>query len=162
MRRTARLALALLACGCARQPPPPPPAPPSGRTSVRPLVQADVQAGVAVPDTRVTPVYPSELNAPPEYPAYALRSGCREGTVAARVIIDEDGNVREQVEVPGRPLPGDACHQAFRTAAAAAVARWKFAPAFRVSGRKQVPVAVHVDFEFLFEVVDGRGFVRSR
>jgi hypothetical protein len=66
------------------------------------------------------------------------------------------------MEVPGRPVPADACHQAFRTAAAAAVARWRFAPAFRVSRREQVPTAVSVDFEFVFEVVNGQGRVRSR
>jgi len=163
MRWLTPLALALLAASCAgKRPAPPPPEPPQGRTSVRPLVEAEIEAGAAVPDPSMTPVYASEDNAPPEYPAYALRSGCRDGTVAVRVVIGPDGNVQEQTEVPGRPVPGDACHQAFRTAAAGAVARWRFAPAFRVSRREQVPTAVHVDFEFVFEVVDGKGRVRSR
>jgi outer membrane biosynthesis protein TonB len=156
------LTVALLAAGCVRKRPAPPADPDQGRTSVRPLVDADVEAGAAVPDPGVTPVYASDGNTPPEYPAYALRAGCGGGVVAVRVVIGVDGNVQEQREVPGRPLPADACHQAFRTAAAAAVARWRFAPAFRVSGRTQEPVPVHVDFEFLFEVVDGQGRVRSR
>jgi outer membrane biosynthesis protein TonB len=129
---------------------------------VRPLVDAQIEARAAEPDPGITPVYASEDNAPPEYPAYALRSGCRDGAVAVRLVIGTDGNVQEQMEVPGRPVPVDACHQAFRTAAAAAVARWRFAPAFRVSRREQVPTAVRVDFEFVFEVVNGQGRVRSR
>jgi outer membrane biosynthesis protein TonB len=162
--------LVLLAAGCAGKRTPPP-EPPEGRTSMRPIVEAEVQPGTAVPTETLTPIYASDENAPPEYPAYALRAGCRDGTIAVRVVIGSDGNVQEQMEVPSRPVPADACHQAFRTAAAAAVARWRFAPAFRQrrvpregggTRWEQEPVPVRVDFEFLFEVVDGQGRVRSR
>jgi len=53
---------------------------------------------------------------------------------------------------------------------------WKFAPAFRqtpmpepsadplapVLRWRQEPIAIYVDFEFLFEVVGGKGIVRTR
>ena len=129
----------------------------------------------AGPAERMTPAYASPDNKLPEYPVYALKAGCREGAVAVRVHVDAEGNVSGQEDVPDHPLPTDQCHSAFRAAVQGAVNGWKFAPAFRQtpietsnSPRvpptrwKQEPIAIYLDFEFTFEVVAGKGIVRTR
>lgn len=155
---------------------------PEGRTSVRVLnVPESPPPGPGVdaptpPAERITPAYASPANALPEYPSYALKAGCGQGTVAVRVYLNTEGNVSAQRDVPDRPLPADECHMALRAAVQSAVNTWKFAPAFRLTPIvrpgtdlgapvfrwKQEPIAVYLDFEFSFEVVAGKGVVRSR
>jgi hypothetical protein len=162
---------------CARQVPAPTLAPPEGRTSFRALVPAGAdKATVEAASETITPAYASPDNQPPEYPAYALEAGCRSGTVPVRVFVGADGNVTGQKDIPGRPLPGDNCHVAFRAAVQGTVNGWKFAPAYRVASVPrptrdgepgitrwdQSPIPVYLDFEFFFEVVAGKGVVRSR
>ena len=151
-----------------------------GRTGVRvlPTASGDTAPGPAPTDAELTPAHASTDNRLPEYPGYALKFGCRRGVVPVRVHIGADGNVAAQTDIPGRPLPGDSCHTAFRAAVQAAVSAWKFAPAFRMTaipgrdvngdGRpdmmrwESVAVAIHVDMEFTFDVVAGQGVVRTR
>lgn len=170
------VALASLACG-ARKPVIPPADPLLGRTSMRVLAAPEIEK-VEVSDVRITPVYASDENRPPEYPAYALKAGCRDAKVPVRVYVGADGNVTGQGDVPDRPLGGDPCLVAFRAAATGAVKDWRFAPAFRQQqvpgpdrdgdGRpdgmrwEQTAIAIYVDFEFTFAVVGGKGVVRSR
>ena len=150
-----------------------------GRTGVRVLPNADGDgpADVQRTEAQLTPAYASDQNRLPEYPAYALAFGCRQGVVPVRVHIGTDGNVAAQTDIPGRPLADDACHTAFRAAVQGAVSAWKFAPAFRLTafpgrdvdgdGRpdrkrwESVAVAIHVDMEFTFDVVAGQGVVRT-
>jgi hypothetical protein len=153
--------------------------PREGRTSARLLTSPEAGSGRPDPSIeKITPAYASSENTLPEYPAYALQAGCRAGTVPVRIHIGADGNVAAQRDVPGRPLPDDQCHMAFRAAVQGAVQGWKFAPAFRVTptpgpdrdgdGRpdfqrwRQEPIMIYLDFEFRFEVVEGKGVVRSR
>jgi hypothetical protein len=94
--------------------------------------------------------------------------------VPVRVYVGTDGNVAAQRDIPSRPLPSDDCHLAFRAAVQSAVQDWKFAPAFRqkpVPGSdprapimrwEQTPVAIFLDFEFSFQVVQGKGVVHTR
>lgn len=150
-----------------------------GKTSVRVLNPPEIQPGAEPPSERITPAFASDENKLPEYPAYALKAGCREGAVPVRVHIGTDGNVAAQRDVPGRPLPNDPCHVAFRAAVQGAVKDWRFAPAFREQrtpgpdidkdGKpdfdrwvQQGPVAIYLDFEFLFRVIGGKGEVRTR
>jgi len=133
-------------------------------------------AGITPTDIRITPVYASEDNALPLYPAYALRAGCRDARIAVRVYVGADGNVSSQGDVPQRELGNDPCLVAFRAAVQAAVESWRFAPAFRQQqvpgpdrdGRpdgtrwEQTAIAIFVDFEFTFAVVGGQGVVRSK
>jgi hypothetical protein len=179
MRTRAAALLLVAATGCAKHPPPPPPSPPpEGRTSARVLVDASIEAGPPKPAEMITNIFAKDDNPLPEYPAYALRHGCTKGTVAVRLVIGADGNVSRQQDVPGRPLGADPCLVAFRAAVQTAVSGWRFSPAFRLrrvpgpdrdgDGRpdferwEQTPIAVYVDYEFLFEVVAGKGVVRSR
>ena len=153
---------------------------PEGKTSVRVLNALETPpaggSGLpAPPGERITPAYASPDNKLPEYPPYALKAGCGQGVVAVRVHINAEGNVSAQRDVPGHPLPADECHMAFRAAVQGAVNTWKFAPAFRqtpivdpatdahapVLHWKQEPVAIYLDLEFNFEVVAGKGVVRS-
>lgn len=182
----ASVAIALLATACAahRAVPPPVTSPVveptlEGRTSVR-LLNADATASRAADPfaERITPAHASSDNRLPDYPAYALKAGCRDGAVPVRVFVGPDGNVAAQRDVPDRPLPTDPCHMAFRAAVQATVAGWKFAPAFRQraepgpdvdgDGRpdfsrwQQTPVTIYLDLEFSFAVVEGKGVVRAR
>ena len=154
---------------------------PEGKTSVRVLNAPETPspgagAGPPAPAERITPAYASADNGLPEYPAYALKAGCGRGVVAVRVHVNREGNVSAQRDVPGRPLPADECHMAFRAAIQTAVNGWRFAPAFRqtpivdpaadprapVLRWEQEAIAVYLDFEFSFEIVAGKGVVRSR
>jgi len=178
----ATLALVLAAPGCGvRKPPPAGEAPVSreGETRVRVLTHPDTGAG-DVEDARVeiiTPAYSSEQNALPEYPAAALAASCPDGAVAIRVTVSREGEASLLREVPGYPVPSDACHRAFWDATVAAVRPWRFAPAYRQIEREgpdadgdgrpdylwwdQEPVAIYLDFEFSFRIVEGRGEVGS-
>src|SRR5262249_24638116 len=111
---------AALSVACAHRPPVAAPRP-EGHTSVRvlPAPESPSSGAGGAPDAtteRITPAYASADNALPESPPAALRAGCGHGTVAVRVHIDTVGNVAAQRDVPGRPLPADECHMAFRAA----------------------------------------------
>jgi hypothetical protein len=169
------LAVVLASCGACRHVVAPGVQGPEGRTSLRVLNRAEAGSGTPDPsEERITPAYPSSENKLPQYPAYALRAGCREGVVPVRVYVGTDGNVSDQRDIPDRPLPNDDCHMAFRAAVQSTVKDWKFAPAFRqkplpgpdprapIVHWEQSPVAIYLDFEFSFEVVGGKGVVRAR
>jgi hypothetical protein len=143
------------------------------------LNQPEITPGDVEVREKLTPAYASDANQLPEYPPYALKNGCRSGRVPVRVSISTEGNVSAQRDVPDHPLPGDACHVAFRAAVQAAVQGWRYAPSFRqrkVPGPdidkdgkpdferwvQDGPVAIYIDYEFLFRVVDGKGEVRTR
>jgi hypothetical protein len=174
--RAAAPLFVLLACACAthRPPEPPPVDTREGKTDYRVVSQAERgPAEVTASTERVTTIFASEDNPRPEYPAYALKAGCRDGVVPVRILIGTDGNVSGQQDIPERPLPNDPCLVAFRAAVQSTVARWRFSPAFRqqpipdperpgVVRWRQSPIAVFVDYEFLFRVVDGKGVVEPR
>jgi hypothetical protein len=182
--RAAAIAIVLaFAAACAKprkvEAPAAPPDPDYGKTSVRLLNRPEVTPGDPDERERFTPAYASDENKLPEYPAYALKNGCRSGNVPVRVHINAEGNVAAQRDVPEHPLPNDPCHVAFRAAVQSAVQGWRFAPAFRqhkVPGPdidkdgkpdfdrwvQDGPVAIYLDFEFLFRVVGGKGEVRTR
>jgi hypothetical protein len=176
LRRCGATAILPFALACAAHRPPPPPATDvgEGRTDYRVVNEPERGAPeITATSDRVTTIFASEDNPPPEYPAYALRAGCRDGVVPVRVLIGTDGNVSGQQDIPGRPLPEDPCHVAFRAAVQGAVARWRFTPAFRQQAEpdperpglvrwRQTPIPIYVDYEFLFSVVDGKGVVRPR
>lgn len=172
----------LLCAACAARQAPPvagPAATRQGSTSVR-VLESDSKApqpGEAVAET-ITPAFASDENKLPEYPAYALKAGCREGTVPIRLHIGEDGNVARVSAVPDRAVADDACHSAFWAATYGAVRAWRFAPAFRQVPRpgadidgdgrpdytrwEQTPIMIYLDFEFSFRVVEGKGRVSSQ
>ena len=179
VRKTAVACGSILLLDCAHhRPPPVATVPDEGRTSVRVLnAPATPSDGAVEAQTeRLTPAYASPDNRLPDYPPVALKAGCRRGLVAVRVHIDPDGNVTAQRDVPGHPLPADECHMAFRASVQSAINTWRFAPAFRqtpivdaatdarapVLHWRQEPIAIYLDFEFTFDVVAGKGIVRSR
>lgn len=76
-----------------------------GKTSVRILNPPEIQPGSEPRSERITPAFASDENKLTEYPAYALKAGCRDGAVPVRVHVGTDGNVSAQRDVPGRALP---------------------------------------------------------
>jgi hypothetical protein len=122
---------------------------------------------------------PVALEAPlPEYPPAALANDAPPVTVVVRVIVSDAGAVREVLDSPlddpARSDPGDP----FRTEVERAVRAWRFRPAIirtmkegedlNKDGKsdydvviQEAPVATYLDLRFTFEVVDGRGRVRT-
>lgn len=145
----------------------PSPDPLEGRTSVRILSSPDVRR--APDESRVTevPAQAGPENELPIYPAAALRSGCGSGVVPARIHIGTNGRIVRQGDVPGRSLASDSCHTVFAEAVRAAVSQWGFFPAMRrVCGGDganctDTPIAIYLDLEFRFDVVDGKGIVKT-
>jgi len=114
-------------------------------------------------------------NAAPAYPEDLLAQRLAPQTVCLNLAIGADGAVagsRAVERADGCPTP-DTVDPRFFAAAQAAVAQWRFDPAFRcvypgakpaeeqgcVSGREEA-VAVSLAFRFVFEQRDGRGLVR--
>jgi len=181
-----RLAIALgqlllvAACGARQRPPEVVPLQTrEGVTSVRVLHDEIGKAPrPEVEVDRITPAYASDENKLPEYPVYALKAGCQQGVVPIRMTIGADGNVASVAPIPDRPVEKDQCHSAFWAAVCTTVQEWRFAPAFRLTSepgpdadgdghpdstwRRQTPIAIYLDLEFTFRVVNGRGEVVSR
>jgi outer membrane biosynthesis protein TonB len=166
--------LLALAPGCATTPKPAAVPARQGESSYRVLTQAEVSAAPPGPSAdTITAIFPLAENSPPTYPEPALKAGCGDGLVPVRVHVGTDGHVSDVVRIPGRTVEEDACHRTFEAAVRQAVLTWKFIPAYRVRavpaqepGREasveRTPLALDVDYEFVFTVVAGRGTVRSK
>lgn len=170
-------ALALLLCACAGGPAPQPDAPPTGAVGVRSMDKQRIGAQrmqLAANETFQMPLAEAG-NAVPEYPQALLAQRLPPQTVCLSVAIGADGAVAGSRALDaGEGCPAQApADPALVAAARAAVARWRFDPAFRcvypgakpvdeqgcVSGREEA-VAVSVAYSFVFEQRDGRGSVR--
>jgi len=169
--------LALLVCACAGAPPSQPAAPPTGAVGVRSIDKRLVAAQrmqLAANETFEMPLAEAG-NAAPEYPPALLAQRLPPQTVCLSVAIGADGaagDSRVLAASEGCPTQAPAAPD-FVAAARAAVARWRFDPAFRcvypgakpvdeqgcVTGREEA-VAVSVAYSFVFEQKDGRGTVR--
>ena len=121
---------------------------------------------------------PVPVHAPlPEYPQQALDRVAPPVTLVIRIIVEEDGTVKEVLASPlDKSAEGDD-HELFWTAIGEAVRRWRFEPAiintlikapapdrdpnfyYRMSVEAKV-VRAYMDLRFKFEVVDGRGRVQ--
>jgi TonB family protein len=111
-------------------------------------------------------------NASPQYPASLLANNLPPEIVRVRVIVDEGGNVTQCLPLAG-PTNGT---PEFFAAVRAAVLTWRFDPLIKMeggSGRttiayhdrrqffegKAIALPFHLDYEFTFSQVDGKGVV---
>lgn len=181
----AALALALAACASAPRPQEPPtPIGAVGMRSIDKRLVAAERMQLAENETFQMPLAEAG-NAAPEYPQALLAQRLPPRTVCLSIAIGADGAVSGSRVVSG----GEGCPDAtpaeprfddarsvdarFVEAARAAVARWRFDPAFRcvypgakpideqgcVTGREEA-VPVSLAYSFVFEQKDGRGTVR--
>jgi hypothetical protein len=179
------LAILVSACGARRGPPGAVAAVPregpsrEGVTAVRVLTQPELgEANVQAKVEELSPAYALEDNSLPLYPADALAASCPDGAVAIRVTVNTEGRPTLLREVPGRPVPEDACHASFWEATVLALRDWRFIPASREIPRESKdldgdgkpdytwtvpePVTIFVDLEFTFRIVEGHGEVVPR
>jgi outer membrane biosynthesis protein TonB len=173
-RRSLATAAVILSSGCAGKAhvvTPSTPATREGRSSFRVISEPAAQANRAEGQITIVPVAPGPENRLPVYPADALSAGCGRGAVAVRVHVGTLGRVVKQLPVPGHLTPTDLCQALFSRSVAETVERWGFFPALRqrCMPRKDsapdctsAPIESYVDFEFLFEVIDGRPTVHPR
>jgi protein TonB len=102
--------------------PPPPPEPPPEEVPVQQRRRRNPAAASApqhLPENATPPVALSS-NRPPEYPEEARRNAV-EGTVIARVVVNERGEVEEVQVLRGDPI--------FRDAVIEALRQWRYEPA---------------------------------
>ncbi|ROU05130.1 hypothetical protein D9T17_20060 [Lysobacter enzymogenes] len=176
--RLAPAALALALAACASAPPPQASPPPTGAVGMRSI---DKQwAGAQRMELAANETFQMPLaeagNAAPHYPQELLAQRLPPQTVCLSVGIGAQGRVIGSRALaagegcPTTPTPQD---PRFVEAARAAVAAWRFDPAFRcvypgtkpvdeqgcVSGREEA-VPVSLAYSFVFEQKDGRGTVR--
>ncbi len=175
------IVILLLAAGCAGRrivPPPDPPAPPVGQSSFDFLRDgASIDTEPPEDQDLRAPIIKEEL-AQPVYPPQALTAGAGPSIVAVRILVDNEGRVAEVADSPRLastpgPFAGD-----FRRAVEEVLAEWKFVPAtwrryepgedldgdgvadYRRVVERRV-VNFYLDVRFDFEIVDGKGQVRS-
>lgn len=168
-------ALALAACASVpRQAPEPPPTGAVGMRSIDKRLVAAERMALAANETFEMPLAEAG-NAAPQYPLAALAQRLPPRTVCLSLAIGVDGTVGgSRVVSAGEGCPDPAPPDPrLVEAARAAVARWRFDPAFRcvypgakpadeqgcVTGREEA-VAVSLAYSFVFEQIDGRGTVR--
>jgi hypothetical protein len=112
-------------------------------------------------------------NATPEYPGEALARDCGDRLVPVRLHVAMDGSVWDVSRIPGRDIVEDTCFRELEAAVRKTVMSWRYVPAYRVrrisaegpgqaARVERTPLALSLDYEFQFRVVNGRGEVRPR
>jgi hypothetical protein len=166
------LVLGLLLAGCAARRPAPTPV-----TGFHFL--ADPRAVLSRPGPGVELVEPRPVHELPlpDYPADALAADAGDAHVVLRIVIDEDGRIAEVADSPLASSSDGPFAGPFRDAVLRSLRHWRFTagslqtaeggdldgdgePDYRRVLRSE-PVSVYYDVRFEFEIVDGRGRVRS-
>src|SRR5262245_6628988 len=151
--------------------------PPVGRVDYQML--PDPNATLPALQGRQVFMAPVPLESPlPEYPPAALVDDAPPVTVVVRVVVSDAGAVRQvlgsPLEPPGRSVPEDP----FRVEVERAVRTWRFKPALIRTMKEggdlnqdgkpdydvlvgEAPISTYLDLRFVFEVVEGRGRVRT-
>lgn len=121
---------------------------------------------------------PVPMEAPlPKYPDQALDKDAAPVTMVVRIIVEEDGTVKEVLASPLDDSAQGENRDLFRSAISEAVRRWKFVPAtittfskapepdgdpnidFRAAVEAKT-VRAYLDLRFKFEIVEGQGRVQ--
>ncbi len=171
----------LIAAGCAGHrivPPPDPPAPPAGQSSFDFLRDgASIDTEPPEDQDLRAPIIKEEL-ARPVYPTQALSAGAAPSVVAVRILVNREGRVAEVADSPRLASTPGPFAADFRRAVEDVLAEWRFVPAVwrryepgedldgdGVADYRRVvetrAVNFYLDVRFDFEIVDGRGRVRS-
>jgi len=146
-----------------------------GRVGFEVLADPNSPKPTLSPEQKFTP--PFALARPlPEYPKEALVAGASEAILLVRIIVEEDGTVREVAPSPLGPTAESGHRGPFWSAIEQAVRNWRFLPAsidtFEGHDRDgngtadyydQVearPVRAYLDLRFKFEIVNGQGRVQ--
>jgi hypothetical protein len=171
----------LLALGCAGRQAPEPPheSPPSRGLSSFDFIYNGASVDTTPPaDQELRPPVIAEELALPLYPPEALSGGADPATVAVRILVDNEGRVAEVADSPRLPSTPGPFAPHFRRSVEDVLDSWKFWPAqwrryepgedldgdgvadYRRVVESRV-VTFYLDVRFDFEIVDGRGRVRS-
>ncbi len=175
-------ALLLLSSGCANRPAtsrgPASPDPLRGETNATLLPDPAARGAELDENEEYRPPAPRGKNLLPRYPEEALAARCGDGIVALRIVIGTEGDVIDVGDSPLLDSTGGGCGAGFRTSAESAVRAWRFWPAekrrlapgedYDKDGSpdyekvlETTPLPVYLDIRFDFEVVEGKGRVRT-
>lgn len=152
--------------------------PPNGRSSFDFIYNSPSLDTEPPEDQELRPPVIAEELALPLFPPQALSGGAGPSTVAVRILVDTEGRVAEVADSPRLPSTPGPFADDFRRAVEDALAEWHFRPAqwrryepgedldgdgvadYRRVVESRV-VTFYLDVRFDFEIVDGRGRVRS-
>jgi hypothetical protein len=176
------VAALVLSGGCARQAPHAVPIPSwpdyEGRASYLFVPDPAASSMELPPDEEFIPPSPASGNSPPAYPERALEAGYGAAVVGLRIVLGTDGIVNHVLDSPViHSTPGPFAAD-FRAAAESAVRDWLFHPAvhrvladgedYDEDGKPDFRrvtesrfLSVYLDIRFEFEILDGKGVVRT-
>jgi TonB family protein len=143
-----------------------------GESAVR-VLPRDVPADPPSQHGDVCAAYALPENPLPQYPPEALRAKVGDAWVVVRVVVSEDGTIREVRDSPVMRSSGGPYAASFRSAVEQALTRWRFDPAVRRAfedgpdadgdGKPdfqrlvaQVTISMYFDLRFDFSIVEGR------
>jgi len=177
------LITALLLAGCtSRKPlqviPPSAPPPAAGKTSYSYIFDPANPALGLPADVQFVRPMATETAALPTYPESALAARDKAHREVVRIVIDDHGSVGQVLDSPMEPSDGGPFAADYRRAVDAAVRTWRFQPGelrhvkdgndldgdgkpdYKVMTSAE-RVAVYYDIRFMFEIVNGKGEVRT-
>lgn len=174
--------VALLATGCAPKkhaaPIAPSPPSPEGKASYKYILDPANPALNLPADVQFVRPMPVDMKTLPKYPERALAAHDGPHRELVRIVIDSEGGVGQVLDSPMGPSDGGPFAADFRRAVDDAVRTWRFEPGeFRHvadgadkdgDGKPDYKimtswdrVAVYYDIRFTFEIVEGRGVVKT-
>ena len=174
---------ALLATGCAAKKPvaelAPPAAPPPEGTSKYSYIFDPGNPALGLPeDVQFRRPWPKETKTLPVYPENALAAHDGPHREVVRFIIDPNGNVAEIADSPMESSDGGPFAADYRRAVEVALRTWRYEPGVfqhvkdgedkDADGKADYKVmtswervSVYYDVRFTFEIVEGKGLVRT-
>lgn len=174
--------VALLAMGCAAKKVivgfAPPPSSPQGRSSYTYIFDPANPALGLPEDVQFMRPMEREARALPKYPERALAAHDGPHREIVRIVIDDHGTVSQVIDSPMGSSDGGPFASDYRRAVDDAVRTWRYEPGrlqhveagpdkdgdgkpdYKVVKSWEI-VAVYYDIRFTFEIVDGKGVVKT-
>lgn len=173
---------ALLAAACAHKKPAPvfvpPSPPPQGKTKYSYIFDPGNPALGLPEDVQFRRPFPQDTKTLPKYPDNALAAHDGSHREVVRFVIDTHGNVDKVVDSPMEASDGGPFAADYRRAVEEALRTWSYEPGvfqhvkpgedkdgdgkpdYKIMTKAEI-VPVYYDVRFTFEIVEGKGVVRT-